>query len=88
VDWWRWAVLGMLGALVALGIWVLALARRTDRSLRVLRPLRQQLSNIISMLTRAGYKKGPTVDWNDDFKRTEVRMESDKTQWDWKAPRG
>lgn len=85
MDWWRWAVLGLLGALIALGCWLLVLARRADGSLR---GLRQQVRNIGAMLVRAGFKKGPTVDWNDDFKRTEVRLEADKTRWDWRAPRG
>ena len=51
------------------------------------RGLRQQMSNLLSMLLRAGYKRGPTVDWSDDEQRTQVKGVFRDTQWDWRKPR-
>lgn len=50
------------------------------------RGLRQQLSNLLSMLLRAGFKRGPARDWSDDEQATQVRGEGTETQWDWRRP--
>lgn len=51
-----------------------------------LRGLRQQLGNMISMLLRAGFKRGPARDWSDDEAQTTVLGESTETKWDWRTP--
>jgi hypothetical protein len=50
------------------------------------RGMRQQLGNMISMLMRAGFKRGPARDWSDDEAQTTVLGESTETKWDWRTP--
>lgn len=50
------------------------------------RAMRQQLANLLSMLLRAGFKRGPVRDWSDDQAQTSVLGESTETKWDWRVP--
>ena len=47
---------------------------------------RQQLANVIGMMLRAGFKRGPTRDWTDDEQNTQVQGEVNETQWNWRRP--
>jgi len=47
------------------------------------RGLRRQLSNVLSMLLRAGFKRGRPSDWSDDALKTRVMEKTDDSSW-WK----
>jgi len=54
---------------------------RLDEIARDQRGIRSQLSNVISMLLRAGFKRGRPVDWSDDNLKTRVMEEPDDSYW-------
>lgn len=63
-----------------------AMGRMSKEHGQDLRGLRQQQANAIGMMQRAGFKRGPTFDWSDDHRETQIRGEADLTRWDMKAP--
>ena len=85
---WTLSALGisilLWGAWSAYGAWVesRAVRLRLDVIAQDQRGLRQQISNVLGMLRRAGFKKGPAVDWSDDTTKTQV-MKRDEPSW-WK----
>ena len=87
-TWTDWAVLVAVaaGALsVCAGLVILVgVSRRIEKVSKDQKGLRRQMSNIISMLLRAGYKRGPTVDWSDDDQKTLVKGRWQDTIWDWR----
>ena len=77
---------GALSVCVGLAILV-GVSRRIEKVSKDQRGLRKQMSNIISMLLRAGFKRGPTVDWSDDEQKTQVKGRWQDTVFDWRKPR-
>lgn len=62
------------------------LAERQNKLTAEQRGMRQQLANLLGMLLRAGFKKGPARDWSDDEVQTTVLGEGTETKWDWRTP--
>lgn len=87
-----WAVGGFLGALLTCAAVFSLLAWRSARRLgklsRDVYAIRMQLANIITMLLRAGFKRGPRpAGWNDDELKTQQQSaQLFDTKWDWRKP--
>lgn len=45
------------------------------------RGMRLQVATILTMLRRAGFKKGPVVDWSDDTTKTQVLDKNSPPSW-------
>jgi hypothetical protein len=85
-----------LGAWWAYGVWVEsrkansrldAIAATQEAISKEQRGLRQQMSNLLSMLLRAGFKRGRTLDWSDNERETQSLDESlsdSETRWFWR----
>lgn len=83
---------GVLLALVTWGAWsryatwveVRKIRSRLDTVATEQRGIRQQLSNLLSMLLRAGFKRGTlNPDWSDNEQATRLIEDSD-TKWYWR----
>ncbi len=60
---------------------------RLDAIEKNLRGLRLQVGNLISMLIRAGFKRGKTLDWSDNERETKSLDDSlsdSETSWFWR----
>ena len=84
--WVAGAVLLALAALSACfqcATWAAAreMRSRLERVATDQRGLRVQMRNLISMLLRAGFKRGPSADWSDDDIKTRLVDEPNDSSW-------
>jgi hypothetical protein len=75
-------------ALSQYGTWIAL--RSVSRNLTQLnkrqKAMKLQIGSMIGMLLKAGFKRGVTVDWDDDLLKTRVKGSFLDTVWDWKLP--
>ena len=65
-------------------------ARKANSRLAALqhdqRGMRLHIATILTMLKKAGFKKGPVVDWSDDATKTQVMERTQSATWWRKKP--
>lgn len=74
-------------SLCVISVVALKMLSRLDAVAKEQRGLRQQMANLLSMLLKAGFKRGKTVDWSDDLQETrllEDALQSSDTKWFWR----
>lgn len=90
-----WTSLTLLSVLLVWGAWsayaswveTSKVRLRLDVIDKNQRGLRLQVSNLISMLIRAGFKRGKTVDWSDNEQETrslDDSLSDSETRWFWR----
>lgn len=79
---WGPTVVGAIAAFVVLAV-SFRVHSRLDAIVRHQRALRLQVSNLLSMLRRAGFKIDTPgkPDWSDDYLKTQLLKEDEPWKW-------